>query len=137
MSLPLSELTDDQWESLCDGCGKCCMVKLQDEETDNVHYTNVACRLFDEEQCQCKDYQHRTQEVPECIALTLERAHEFAWLPSTCAYRLRYESKPLPQWHPLVAGNAEMMHQANMSVQNKTFPLEEVEVLEHHLVSWR
>lgn len=112
------------------------MVKLQDEETDKVHYTNVACRLFDEEKCQCNDYQHRTKEVPECIALTLERTHEFAWLPTTCAYRLRYESKPLPQWHPLVTGDTKTVHQANMSVQNKTINMKDAGSLEHHLVDW-
>ncbi len=133
---PLSELTEVQWESLCDGCGKCCMAKLQDEETDKIYYTNVACRLFDEQKCQCTDYQHRTREVPECISLSLERAHEFSWLPKTCAYRLRFELKPLPEWHPLVTGNIDSTHQANASVQNKTIRMEVVDSIEHHLVDW-
>ena len=112
------------------------MAKLQDEETDKIYYTNVACRLFDSQKCRCTDYQHRTNEVPECISLSLVRPHEFAWLPSTCAYRLRFESKPLPDWHPIITGDANSTHQANVSVQNKTISLEEAGSLEHHLVDW-
>ena len=133
---PLAELTEDQWESLCDGCGKCCMAKLQDEETNKIYYTNVACELFDQDKCQCTDYANRTKKVPNCISLSLRRPEEFAWLPTTCSYRLRFESKPLPLWHPLLTGDKNSTHDSSSSVKNKTVSPENAGPLEHHLVEW-
>lgn len=133
---PLSELSSAQWESLCDGCGKCCMEKLQDEETNKIYYTNVACELFDSGSCRCKDYANRVAKVPHCIALSLERRDEFSWLPESCAYRLRLHSKPLPEWHPLVTGQADSTHKANASVRNKTVKAKDAGDLQYHLVQW-
>lgn len=133
---PLDELTKAQWESLCDGCGKCCMAKLQDEETSEIYYTNVACVLFDAETCRCTDYANRTSKVPECISLSAQRSHEFDWLPRSCAYRLRFELKPLPDWHPLLTGDSESTHEANCSVKNRTISSKDAGLLEHHIVSW-
>lgn len=133
---PLIELTEARWESLCDGCGKCCMAKLQDEETDKVYYTNVACKLFNLKKCQCTDYENRTKKVPDCISLSLNRPHIFEWLPKTCAYRLRFESKPLPDWHPLITGKASSVHTEGISVQDKAISVKRAGPLEHHLVDW-
>ena len=133
---PLSELSATQWEALCDGCGKCCMSKLQDSESGKIYYTNVACKLFDSSTCRCNDYANRTTRVPECIQISLQKTEVFAWLPKTCAYRLRYESKPLFDWHPLLNGDASLMHKENHSVLNKTVFPSDVESLEHHLVNW-
>lgn len=133
---PLQELTDDQWEALCDGCGKCCMAKLQDEDTHKVYYTNVACQQFDTHTCRCLDYAHRIQKVPDCIQLTVENIPAFDYLPSTCAYRLRAHGKALPVWHPLVSGDADSVHSAGMSVQHKTVTIQQAGPLEHHLYDW-
>jgi len=133
---PLSDLSLPQWEALCDGCGKCCMVKLQDEDTDKIYYTNVACELFDDEACRCQDYVNRSSKVPGCLTLSLDRLNEFEWLPQTCAYRLRANMQPLPEWHPLVTGVADSTHLAKASVQYKTVSLDNAKDLEHHLVEW-
>jgi len=133
---PLSELTQAQWEALCDGCGKCCMAKLQDEDTDKVYYTNVACKLFDEDKCQCLDYANRITKVSECIALSIDHTHEFEWLPTSCAYRLRFEEKPLPAWHPLLTGQPSSTHDAGCSVKNRTINFKDAGPLEYHLVEW-
>ncbi|MDW3096373.1 MAG: YcgN family cysteine cluster protein [Gammaproteobacteria bacterium] len=132
----LSELTDAQWESLCDGCGKCCMAKLQDSDTGKIYYTNVACKLFDENTCRCTDYNNRTSQVPECVRVSLQNPEVFSWLPNSCAYRLRYETKPLFNWHPLVNGDDGLMHDKNHSVQNKTVSPLDAGPLEFHLVNW-
>ena len=133
---PLNELSQTQWEALCDGCGKCCMSKLLDTGTDKIYYTNVACELFDDQTCRCKDYDNRTTRVPECMQISLKNIDVFSWLPSTCAYRLRFESKPLYDWHPLINGQSDLMHMDNHSVQNKTVSPADAGPLEHHLVSW-
>lgn len=133
---PLSELTKEQWESLCDGCGKCCMAKLQDEDTAKIYYTNVACELFDADKCRCTDYENRTRRVPDCISLSIQRPHEFAWLPTSCAYRLRFESKPLHTWHPLLTGNLNSTHEMNCSVKDRVISSKNAGPLEHHLVEW-
>ena len=133
---PLSELSPAQWEALCDGCGKCCMAKLQDADSGKVYYTNVACKLFDHQTCRCTDYSHRTVRVPECVQISMQNVEVFAWLPKTCAYRLRFESKPLLKWHPLIAGHSDQMHQENHSVLNKTVMPLDAKALEHHLVQW-
>lgn len=98
----LAELSQDEWESLCDGCGQCCLIKLEDEETGEVYRTNVSCQLLDLDSCRCKDYLHRLEKVPECVQVSLEKEEQFEWMPETCAYRLLYEGKPLFDWHPLL-----------------------------------
>ncbi len=112
------------------------MAKLQDEETDKIYYTNVACKLFDADKCQCSDYANRTSKVVECLSLSIDRAYEFEWLPASCAYRLRFESKPLPVWHPLLTGQKNSTHDAGCSVKNKTISHDDSGPLEHHLVEW-
>ena len=136
VSKPLSELNRQQWEALCDGCGKCCMAKLQDQDTDKVYYTNVACELFDADSCRCQDYQNRQSRVPDCISLSVDMLNQFQWLPQTCAYRLRAQDELLPEWHPLISGNSNSVHCAGVSVKNKVVPIHQVEILEHHLVDW-
>lgn len=109
--LPLDALTPEQWESLCDGCGLCCLHKLIDADTDEVHYTRVACKLMDAETGLCRDYDHRSQRVPDCVQLTVAKVSSYDWLPTSCAYRLRYQGLPLPEWHPLNYGNRELVKQ--------------------------
>ncbi|WP_330926150.1 YcgN family cysteine cluster protein [Candidatus Sororendozoicomonas aggregata] len=125
---PLQAFTQEEWESLCDGCGKCCLQKLEDENTGKIHYTRIACRLLDTDTCQCSDYLNRKRRVPECIQLTLEDLRHFHWLPETCAYRLVYEGRPLYHWHPLLSGNRESVHEAGASV--KAIALSELSVPE-------
>lgn len=118
---PLKELTGDEWEALCDGCGKCCLNKLEDEDTGEVALTRVACRLFDDSTCQCAKYKTRHDYVPECIVLTADSIDEHMyWLPKTCAYRLRHLGEALPQWHPLLTQNPDSPHSAQQSMQGRT-----------------
>jgi uncharacterized cysteine cluster protein YcgN (CxxCxxCC family) len=125
--LPLKDLNRAEWEALCDGCGKCCLNKLEDEDTGEVALTRVACRLLDGTTCQCSKYATRHQYVPECIVLTPKTIPKnLYWLPQTCAYKLRFEGKPLPSWHPLLTGDKGSVHAAGVSVQGLT--LSEVEV---------
>ncbi|MBI1219088.1 MAG: YcgN family cysteine cluster protein [Rhodobacteraceae bacterium] len=124
---PLTALNPREWEALCDGCGKCCLNKLEDEETGEVAFTRVACRLLDGESCRCAQYEIRKQFVPECVVLTPKTIAKVAyWLPATCAYRLLHEGKPLEDWHPLISGNPESVHDAGMSVRGWTVPEFEV-----------
>lgn len=134
----LTEMTTPEWESLCDGCARCCLEKLEDDETGEVHYTNLSCRHLDQEKCRCTDYQHRSVLVPHCIWLKPEQAAEFKWLPNTCAYRLIAEGKDLYDWHPLVSGSADTVHEAGISVRGKCISEEFVhpEQWEEHLIKW-
>lgn len=116
----LSDMTQAEWESLCDGCGRCCLLKLQDDDTEEVSYTNVACKLLDGHTCQCSDYANRTSRVPDCLALTSDRLCDIDWLPPTCAYRLIDEGRDLYWWHPLVSGDAQSVHAAGVSVRGRT-----------------
>lgn len=112
----LAEMDRGEWESLCDGCGLCCLQKLQDESDGSFYYTRIACKLLDLGTARCSDYSNRQQKVPECIALQPDSHEAFEWLPRTCAYRLLYEGKPLPPWHPLQCGNANAVHAAGISL---------------------
>lgn len=130
----LSAMTRAEWESLCDGCGKCCIHKLEDEETGELMPTNVACRLLDRRSGRCRDYKHRRAYVPECVRLTPEKLKTIDWLPSTCAYLLLADGKDLPGWHPLVTGDPESVHAAGQSVRGWTVSEDDAGDLEHHLI---
>jgi hypothetical protein len=130
----LEAMSRAEWESLCDGCGKCCLHKLEDDETGEVFPTNVACRLLDRRSGQCKDYRRRHAFVPECVRLTARTVASHDWLPSTCAYRLLAEGRPLADWHPLVSGDPESVHRAGISVRGWTVSEDEVGDLENHIV---
>ncbi len=118
----LAEMTRSEWESLCDGCAKCCLDKLEDEDTGEIRYTEVACRLLDLGTCRCTDYANRKRFVPDCVILTARRVDRLAWLPSTCAYRLLSEGKDLEWWHPLVSGDPETVHRAGVWVRGREVP---------------
>lgn len=115
----LEELDEAEWESLCDGCGRCCLHKMQDEETAEIYWTTVACTLLDAQSCRCADYANRKAKVPDCVRLTPEVVRSVDWLPETCAYRLVAEGKDLFWWHPLVSGRADSVHEAGVSVRGK------------------
>jgi hypothetical protein len=135
---PLETLDAAQWEALCDGCGKCCLHKIEVEDEDDdevrIYPTNVACRLLDRFSGQCRDYRHRRRYVPDCLQLTAAKVADLAWLPLTCAYRLRAEDSPLPDWHYLVCGDREAVHRAGQSVRGWTVNEDEAGPLEHHIV---
>ena len=125
---PLDKLNRAEWEAVCDGCGKCCLNKLEDEDTGEVALTCVACRLLDDQSCRCAQYPIRHQFVPECIVLTPKTLIDnMYWLPLTCGYRLLYEGRPLYDWHPLISGDAETVHKAGVSVRGMTIPEFEVD----------
>ena len=129
-------MTAEEWESLCDGCGKCCLYKLEDEDTGEVFVCNVACRLLDLDTCQCQDYSHRKQRVPDCTVLTPDKIEEFHWLPTTCAYRLLAEGNPLPGWHPLVSGSQQMVHEQGISICGRVISEYEADDLQLHITDW-
>lgn len=131
---PLAELDRGQWESLCDGCGKCCLHKLEDEETGELYPTNVACKLLDRRTAQCKDYRNRRAYVPDCVRLDAKNVFTTDWLPSTCAYRLRANGEKLPDWHYLVCGDREAVHRAGESTRGWTVSEDDAGELEFHLV---
>ncbi len=138
-SKPLEALAPEQWEKLCDGCGRCCLVKLEDEDTGAVHFTDIACRLFDAGNCRCGDYARRRRRVRDCLKLTPDLARALHWLPPTCAYRLRAEGRQLAWWHPLVSGSTETVHEAGISVRGRVAASETAVKLDDypdHIVSW-
>jgi uncharacterized protein len=121
----LVEMNASEWESLCDGCGKCCLSKLEDEDTGEIIWTSVACRLFDAGACNCRDYRNRTKKVDDCIQLTPQNVGTISWLPKTCAYRLVNEGKDLFDWHPLISGDPASVHAAGASVRGKVTAFED------------
>lgn len=131
---PIDELTVEEWEALCDGCGKCCLHKLEDADTLELHFTNVACRLLDRDACRCSDYPSRTDHVPDCMVLSASQLDRIDWLPATCAYRLRADGRPLPEWHPLVSGDPDSVHHAGQSVRGWCVSEEAADDLWGHLV---
>jgi len=133
---PLREMTSEEWEALCDGCGICCMYKIEDEDTGEILLTNVACRFLDPEGITCRLYNTRFSAMPTCIKLTPSKVETLDWLPDSCAYRLVLQGKPLPDWHPLVSGNPDSVHQAGVSVRNKTISESDIDMddLEDHIL---
>ena len=131
---PLSKLDRGEWEALCDGCGRCCVHKLEDEETGELHPTNVACRLLDRRNGRCTNYAHRKSLVADCVVLDRRNLGKLDWLPESCAYRLRAAGKPLPDWHYLISGSRETVHQAGQSTRGWTVSEVDAGELEHHLV---
>lgn len=135
-SKPLADLSRDEWESLCDGCAKCCLNKLEDALTGRIHYTNVVCDLLDLSNCRCSDYANRSVKVPECVSLNARNAGTLKWMPATCAYRLLAEGKDLPHWHPLVSGNPLSMLRAGQRVCGRVIHERDADRLESHLITW-
>ncbi len=134
----LDELTQGEWESLCDGCGLCCLNKLEDWDTGDVVFTSVACRLLDGTTCRCSDYPNRQKTVPDCIQLTPQEVRDIHWLPPTCGYRLVRDGEDLYWWHPLVSGDPDTVHQAGISARGRTVSEADVDVddFEDYVVDW-
>jgi uncharacterized protein len=135
----LEELTPAEWESLCDGCGRCCLVKLEDEESGEIHFTDISCKLFDATTCRCADYAHRRRRVRDCIKLTPAKVRTLSWLPPSCAYRLIAEGRDLAWWHPLVSGSKSTVHDAGVSVRGRVeVPETEIQLADYpnHIVAW-
>ena len=130
----LREMNPQEWESLCDGCGKCCLLKLEDEDTGEIAYTKLHCKLLDGTTCQCTNYANRKSIVEDCVKLTPAGIEEITWMPKTCAYRLVMDGKPLPDWHYLVCGDRERVHETGNSVRGKT--VSEDTVFEDDMEDW-
>ena len=136
--LSLAELDPEQWEALCDGCAKCCLHKLEDEDSGEIFYTRVRCRYLQEESCRCSDYPRRSVMVPECIRLEPGMVADLEWLPATCAYRLRARGEPLPEWHYLVSGSRTTVHEVGVSIRGRAISDEYVhpDGYDEHIVTW-
>ena len=132
----LEQMSTNEWESLCDGCGKCCLHKIEDEDTGDIAFTNVACRLLDSKSCRCSNYSKRIHFVKDCQVLNPKKVRRLNWLPSTCAYKLLGEGRDLPSWHPLVSGNRDSVHRAGISMKNKIISEDHVKDLEDFVVDW-
>ena len=134
--LPIEKLDQQEWEALCDGCGRCCLHKIEDDDTGEIADTNVACKLLDTKTARCSDYANRKAFVPDCLRLTLKIVDSVEWLPSTCAYRRRADGRPLPQWHYLISGDREAVIDAGVSVAGRVVSEDVAGPLEHHIVEW-
>ncbi len=132
----LEQMNAQEWESLCDGCGRCCLHKLRHEDTNELEFTNVACRLLDLQSCQCSDYARRQRRVPDCVSLTPKALADIDWLPPSCAYRRLRDGKDLAWWHPLVSGDPDTVHQAGVSVRGRAISERRAGALEDHVVDW-
>ena len=130
----LEDMSREEWESLCDGCGRCCMLKLEDEDTNEIYLTRLACRLLDIGKCRCRDYENRHRRVPDCLSLDAAMVRELTWLPETCAYRLLSEGRDLPDWHPLVTGDPDSTRAAGMCVTDYAVAEEDAGPLEEHVL---
>ena len=134
----LAEMNEEEWESLCDGCGRCCLIKLEDEDTGEIYHSDVRCKLLDTNSCQCVDYKNRKNKVPDCIKLTTQNVREISWIPTSCAYRRLAEGRGLAWWHPLVSGNPETVVRAGISVRGRTVNEPDVDPADwaSHAVDW-
>ena len=134
----LSEMTKDEWESLCDGCGKCCVLKLEDYDTAEIYYTDVSCKLLCPTSAQCTDYPNRKRHVPDCVILTPGNLDEISWMPQSCSYRRLHEGKSLPDWHPLITGSQDALKSSPHSVASKVIPegLVKEKDMPDHLYDW-
>jgi uncharacterized cysteine cluster protein YcgN (CxxCxxCC family) len=131
-------MNENEWESLCDKCGKCCVIKLEDFDTQEVHYTNVSCKLLCEKSASCKDYENRKSIVPDCIILSPDNLKDLKWMPKTCAYKLLNEGKNLPYWHPLLSGNDKEIVNSGNSVKNRVTNENEIKIkdLPDYIFNW-
>lgn len=138
LSKRLTQMSDEEWEALCDGCGKCCLHKLIDDETDELYYTDVACKLLDTENVRCSDYHKRHQTVPDCLVFSAENIADLYWLPASCAYKTLYDGRQLEKWHPLISGDKQSVHRFKRSVKGRCVSEQNVAIdeLEEHLVRW-
>jgi uncharacterized protein len=140
----LEQMSEEEWESLCDGCGKCCLNKVEDEEDGSFHYTNIACFMLDLSTCRCKDYANRMEHVPTCVKIDPQGARTYRWLPYTCAYRQLAEGRSLEPWHPLLSGDPNSVHEAGISVKGRITWTDDVKdpntmkpgKLMRHIISW-
>jgi len=132
----LTEMSSEEWESLCDNCGKCCLIKLEDEDSGEIVFTSAVCDLIDLDSCRCSRYSERCSLVPECIDLKQHDFAEYNWLPSTCAYRLLTDGNPLPDWHPLITGTPESVKDAGVSISSYAIKESQVEDFEDHVIGW-
>ncbi|CAA6801662.1 MAG: conserved protein of unknown function; putative YcgN protein [uncultured Thiotrichaceae bacterium] len=132
----LSALSREEWESLCDHCGKCCLLKLEDEDTGDVYYTDVACSLVDAKSCHCGNYSERETLVPDCLKLTPDNLEQLAWMPLSCAYRRIMEGRGLPEWHHLVCGSKDEIHRQGLSIKGRYVDENEVRDIQEHIVEW-
>jgi uncharacterized cysteine cluster protein YcgN (CxxCxxCC family) len=132
----LSQMTRKEWESLCDGCARCCLLKLEDVDTGEIAYTDIACRLLDTRACRCTHYEHRQRYVPDCIRLDAGKVDSMGWLPSTCAYRLVAEGRDLYDWHPLVSGDPDSVHRAGISIRDRVVREQDDFDPEDRIVTW-
>ncbi len=132
----LADMNTEEWEALCDGCAKCCLHRLEDEDTREIYFTNVHCRLLDIPNSRCSDYPNRSKRVSDCVTITLEELQDPYWLPSTCAYRLLAENRALPDWHPLVSGDPNTVFDSGNGINGRTICEDDADELHHHLIDW-